>query len=365
MFLHLPLLFTLPTGAFSSGVARVSALHAKWARSSPEGALSVQCQELNALHSQCVDGANVRIPDKLATPPEQKEPFIIELLEQASDEFSTRFAESASRRTEILVVDQLEGERLLGQLLKSSQSALSEYELFNLAYRLATKYSIDIRPYLAQIDMSALTTAQKHTITATLSLSAVDYPYIWNSLVRSDILTPRDLYQRNLNHPFALHRLYSSRINGLATFFEFLRMATQDYTRKVLILQVSSTSKFDLGILSCLNATTFQTDPRFAVGIFMRGDIPWEEDPEVNENVVVCSFMPKTASMATLRPCTTGYRLHCSDARLQLYNKQIGDTFIMIQRPPAVSGYELSTSIALQKITAKVQRVVISFMLKT
>ena len=224
--------------SLSSGVARVSMLHAKWARCSPDGALSVQCQELNALHSQCVDGANIKIPDKLATPPEQKEPFILDRLEEASVEFSTRFGESASRRTEILTVDRLEGERLLGQLLKSNQSALSEYELFNLAYRLATKYSIDIRPYLAQIDMSALTTAEKHTITTTLSLSAVDYPFIWNSLVRSDILTPRDLYQRNLEHPFALHRLYSSRNNGFTTFFEFLRMATQDYTRKVLILQV-------------------------------------------------------------------------------------------------------------------------------
>ena len=213
-------------------------LHAKWARGSPDGALSVQCQELNALHSQCVDGANIKIPDKLTTPPEQKEPFILDLLEQASVEFSTRFGRSASRRTEILTVDRLEGERLLGQLLKSNQSALSEYELFNLAFRLAIKYSIDIRPYLAQINMSSLTTAEKHTITTTLSLSAVDYPYIWNSLVRSDILTPRDLYQRNLDYPFALHRLYSSRNNGFTTFFEFLRMATQDYTRKVLILQV-------------------------------------------------------------------------------------------------------------------------------
>ena len=334
-------------------------LHAKWARSSPEGALSVQCQELNALHSQCVDGANIRIPDKLATPPEQKEPFILDLLEQASDEFSTRFTESASRRTEIFSVDQLDGEGLLSQLLKSNQSALSEYELFNLAYRLATKYSIDLRPYLAHIDMSSLTTAEKYTITTILSLSAVEHPYIWNSLVRSDILTPEDHYQRNLKHPFALHRLYSSRINGLATFFEFLRTTTQDYTRKVLIFQVRSKAiTFSLCKYSCINVS-FQTDPRFSIGIFMRGNIPWDEDPEVNNNVVVCSFMPKTSSTATLRPCTAGYRLHCSDTRLQLYIKQIGDTFIMIKRPPPMSGFELSTSIALQKITATVQRVTI------
>lgn len=206
---------------------------------------------MNALHSQCVDGANIKIPDKLATPPEQKEPFILDLLEQASEEFSTSFGESASRRTEILTVDRLEGETLLSQLLKSNQSALSEYELFNLAFRLATKYSINIRPYLAQIDMSALTTAEKHTITTTLSLAKVDYPYIWNSLVRSDILTPRDIYQRNLGHPFSIHRLYSSRDNGFRTFFEFLRMATQDYTRKVLILQVPII--FSLSKLSSIN----------------------------------------------------------------------------------------------------------------
>jgi hypothetical protein len=95
----------------------------------------------------------------------------------------------------------------------------------------------------------------------------------------------------------------------------------------------------------------------------MRGNIPWDEDPEVNENVVVCSFMPNTSSWATLRPCTTGYRLHCSDARFQLYNKNIGDTFVFIKRPPSVSGFELTTSIALQKITATVQRVTMSFML--
>ena len=68
--------------------------------------------------------------------------------------------------------------------------------------------------------MFALITAKKHTTTTTLSLSAVDHPFIWNSLVvRSDILTPGDIYQRNLGHPFALHRLYSSRNNGLTTFF--------------------------------------------------------------------------------------------------------------------------------------------------
>jgi len=88
----------------------------------------------------------------------------------------------------------------------------------------------------------------------------------------------------------------------------------------------------------------------------MRGDLPWEEDPEVNENVVVCSFLPESASTVTThRPCTPGYRLHCSDIRFQLYNKEIRDTFIFIGR-----GSTPQISIALQKISHTVQRVCVS-----
>ena len=90
----------------------------------------------------------------------------------------------------------------------------------------------------------------------------------------------------------------------------------------------------------------------------MRGQIPWDEDPEVNENVVVCSFMPQSAStIPTLRPCSPGYRLHCSDYRLQLYNKKIENTFIFVNRPPAALGVDVSTSIALGNISATVKKV--------
>ncbi len=95
---------------------------------------------------------------------------------------------------------------------------------------------------------------------------------------------------------------------------------------------------------------------RFAVGVFMRGPIAWNEDPEVNENVVVCSFMPQTsATEASLRPCTTGYRLHFSDVNLQLYNKHVADTFIFMTS--AWPGADVAASIALQKISKTVQQV--------
>jgi regulator of nonsense transcripts 1 len=68
--------------------------------------------------------------------------------------------------------------------------------------------------------------------------------------------------------------------------------------------------------------------------------------------------MDKTSSnFSSYRPCTSGYRLHCSDTNFQLYDKDRANTFIFMTRPPAASGAELAVSIAVQKISARVQRV--------
>jgi hypothetical protein len=67
--------------------------------------------------------------------------------------------------------------------------------------------------------------------------------------------------------------------------------------------------------------------------------------------------------MSTYRPCTKGYRLHCSDGKLELYNKHRRDTFVYIKRPTATSDAEVSVSIALQKISSRVQQVCIGVLL--
>jgi hypothetical protein len=101
-----------------------------------------------------------------------------------------------------------------------------------------------------------------------------------------------------------------------------------------------------------------QTDERFSVGIFIRGDVPWEEDPEVNEDVAVCSFLKHAdGPLSTFKQCPRGYRLHCSDGRLQLYDRNIANTFIFLTRPAKLSGSFVTASIALQKISSSVQRV--------
>jgi len=242
------LLFLLLSGStfecpFSSaGVARVAALHAKWVRASPEGALCTECQELNALHSQSVDGARIKIPDRLTNPPDPPhgEPYILDLLEAARTAFAESFTQGAPLRDVLTSMNMEEGKGLLVELLHSQQSALSEYELITLANLLARKHDIDIRQFLNHMDLSALAVQEKYALNLTLGLAKKDpdCPEMWNSLIRSDILRPRDLYERSLGQPFSIQRLYSSKVNGLTTFFEYLRRATQEYTRKLLILKV-------------------------------------------------------------------------------------------------------------------------------
>jgi hypothetical protein len=210
-----------------------------WVKSSPKGALSPECQELNALHSQSVDGARIKIPDRLLTPPETGEPYIIDLLSEAASAFATEFIKDAPEiGTFASAISREDAEELISRLLRSKQNAVSEFEVFDLALKLARKHDISLKPYLGHLQFSALTAQQKYVVSSALGLTLEEDIYVWNSLVRSNILTARDLEQRQLNRPLPLQLLYSSNDSGMRTFWQYLRMATQDYTRKLLILKV-------------------------------------------------------------------------------------------------------------------------------
>ncbi|KAF9237759.1 RNA dependent RNA polymerase-domain-containing protein [Melanogaster broomeanus] len=307
------------------GLAKVTKLHQQWIRCSPKGAMSAECQELNALHSQAVDGARVKIPDRLLTPPAPQGNFVL-------DPFAIRFTQQVASELDPTTTSPEDAE-------DSKPKAISEYGLFNMAIAFARKFSInlyELKPYLAHLDLGALAAHEKHAISTTLGLTPVENRRLWNSLLTSDILSPRDIKERHLNRPLSMQRLYSSQEKTPSTFFQYLRIAAEQFTRKLLILK---------------------TDERFSVGIFIRGATPWDEDPEVDENVVVCSFMPQASgTLSVYRPCTVGYRLHCSDGNFQLYNKSRGDTFIFIARPPRETGQDVIASIALQKISGRVQQ---------
>jgi regulator of nonsense transcripts 1 len=192
-----------------------------------------------------VDGASVKIPERLTTPPAPPggdEAFIINRLSSAARKFAEEFTQVHRTPVTLAPDDPNVGQQLLLRLLQSTQNSLSEYELFTLVFGLSRRLGMsrnDFIPYLGYVDFGALTTSQKYAVALALDLDDRDrYPFVWNSLIRSDILTPGDLYARSLNQPFSLQRLYSSKVNGLGSFFFYLRMAINDFTRKLLVLKV-------------------------------------------------------------------------------------------------------------------------------
>ncbi|KAI0685002.1 P-loop containing nucleoside triphosphate hydrolase protein [Cerioporus squamosus] len=180
----------------------------------------------------------------------------------------------------------------------------------------------------------AVRLAQKHQLD--IRLTPQKDPYVWNSLMRSEILQPRDLEDRKLGGPLRLQKLYSSSQQGRAAFFEYMREAAENFERRLLIVK---------------------TDDRFSVGVFLRGPVAWDSDAEVDQNGVVCSFMRRRpASCQHTGKGREDIVSICGDNVLQLFDKQRANSFIFMTRPPAASGADLVTSIALNKISQRVQK---------
>ena len=225
----------------SVGLAQITKLHSQWVRCSPKGAMSPECQELNALHSQSVDGARVKIPERLRKPPAAEGKYILDILADAAEAFRTRFTEQVANELDPATTSPEDAEDVLAQLFKSKPTAVSEYELFSMAVAFARKFSInlyELKPYIAHLDFAALAAHEKHVISTTLGLSPTEHRRMWNSLLTSDILSARDIQQRQLNRPLSMQRLYSSGEKTTATFFQYLRIAFEQFTRKLLILKV-------------------------------------------------------------------------------------------------------------------------------
>lgn len=203
--------------------------------------MSPECQELNALHSQSVDGAKIRIPERLRKPPPGEANFVLDVLADAAEAFRIRFIGRVANELDPTTTSPEDADDVLAQLFKSKLQAVSEYELFSMAVAFARKFSInlyELKPYIAHLDFGALAAHEKHVISTTLGLSPIEHRQMWNSLLTSDILSARDLQQRQLDRPLSMQRLYSSREKTTATFFQYLRIAFEQFTRKLLILQV-------------------------------------------------------------------------------------------------------------------------------
>ncbi|KAI6095198.1 RNA dependent RNA polymerase-domain-containing protein [Pisolithus croceorrhizus] len=227
------------------GLTKAMNLHQQWIRASPKGAMSAECQELNALHSRAVDGARVKIPDGLLTTPTPQGKYILDVLAQAAKEYRANFGQRGAIDLDTDTTSADDAEDVLAELFKNKPNAVSEYELFNMALAFPSFPTTveELNPYLAHLDTGALAPCGRHAISTTLALTPMEHRRLWNSLMTSDILTPRDFQQCQVaNRLLSMQRLYSPAINSPVTFFQHLKIALVQFTRKLFALKVGSRS---------------------------------------------------------------------------------------------------------------------------
>ncbi|CAG8588938.1 9252_t:CDS:10, partial [Acaulospora colombiana] len=207
----------------------------------PEGAMSKECQELNALYSQCVDGAIIKIPERLRSPPTPSEPFIVDIMLDECRAFAQEWLASHSSTEKS--VDRIADEEVLTALLTSDRVTLTEFQTLQLAWRIARRSSINIKPYIPMMNFGSLSPSEKRMI-----CHAFD-------------LTPEE------------QRAYSKMIshNLHFAFNDYIPQKAKNFKRRIVIIK---------------------TDDRFCAGIFIRGDVNWDEDHIVNDNVAVFAATP-------------------------------------------------------------------------
>ena len=203
----------LTSSFVSISLGRITALHARWMRYSPKGAMCDECQELNALHSSVVDGASIKIPERLTTIPQKTddsphaaEPFVLDALHEQTRAFLEEFQQRHPEAIQMGGITQETAETMILSFLSSEKLALSEYETVTKAAALAVKHSINLLRYVSHIDFSALSVPEKYAVSIILNVTPEEAPYIWNRLV---FITFWEILNQ-ANHTFFVFRQFDS-----------------------------------------------------------------------------------------------------------------------------------------------------------
>ncbi|KAF5628976.1 nonsense-mediated mRNA decay protein [Fusarium sp. NRRL 25303] len=295
----------------NASLGKVKNLYLDWARVA--GPMSAQCQELNRLFSQCVDGNRIRIPDKLCTAPKPlpgAPPFILDLLHNHAEEWVRRLAMTQDGDLTGYDFDAV-------QLLFSRQDvAIGEFESVKLAYSWCLKSNTSLESLLHLFDFNILTADQKAWVLAHVPASAVTVGLIQNALCSSGILQPSELQQFHLDYPgIKWKRTYDASIDRLATFHEAVATNLELFQRTLIV---------------------FQPDERLSLAVYIPKKIDRSQDCLIDNAGRLFAFPHSQGPQRQARlslPTKMQYQLYCDGNIFQLFEKQRGNSWVFISRP--------------------------------
>lgn len=295
----------------NASLGKVKNLYLDWARAT--GPMSAQCQELNRLFSQCVDGNRIRIPEKLQSPPKLPDdapPFILDILHSESRDQAHSLSLSQNGDLDGYDIDAM-------QLLLSRQDvAISEFECVKLAYTWCLKNKTSFENLLHLFDFNLLTAEQKAWVLAHVPPSPSTPGLVLNALCSSGILEPNELKYFRLDYPgIQWKRMFDSSIDRLATFHDAIATNMELFHRTLVV---------------------FQPDERLSLAIYIPKKIERSQDCVIDDTARLFSFPhsqgPQTQARLSL-PTKMDYQVYCDGSLFQLYQKSKRNTWVFINRP--------------------------------
>lgn len=295
----------------NASLGRVKNLYLDWARAC--GPMSPQCQELNRLFSQCVDGNRIRVPPKLEKappPPPDALPFILDDLHDAAKQLIQH--SQALDREKALDGYDFDAVELL---LSRDEVAMSEFELLCMTSRWCRKTKVQLEDLLHLFDLNLLTSQEKAWLLQQLPPSSQTPALVLNAVCSSNLLNEDAAARFKLNHHgIQWKRIFDSSRDRLATFLDTASKTMGLFHRKLLVLRV---------------------DERLTLAIYVPKLIEPSQDCLVDDTVRLFAF-PDTQGTETQSrmslPTKMTYRLYCDDKAFQLFEGQRGNTWIYIAR---------------------------------
>ncbi|KAH1747972.1 hypothetical protein KXV52_004173 [Aspergillus fumigatus] len=295
----------------SISLGRTKKLFLAWAIL--KGAFSVECQEINRLHSLCVDGNRIKIPDRLMNVPspskEVEDSFILNVLHREAEK------ESLQKLAARGAWNRYDSSEVVETILCQPRLC-SEFRLVVLAYDWCRKNGkgqlLELLPYF---NISALTAEQRHWLLKELPPTTAYPGLVMNGLLSSDILEPQELAPFHLDYPGMRWKRIFSTADRLANLFEIFGKSFPQFHRKLLVLQIQE---------------------RLSVAIYIPQPVEMEKEAQVGVGVRVFAF-PHTQQQSNVRGrvhfTSAGYRLYYDHTTFQLYDRQRANTFIWAGQP--------------------------------
>jgi RNA dependent RNA polymerase len=297
-------LITYFAGYNNRSLGRVKKLFLGWARAL--GPHCSQCQELNRLFSQCVDGNRIKIPDVLCDPPQPSpdtEPFILDVLH---DSAAAHWENVKTNNTHIDVLDR---ETLVSIL--SSPNPLSEFELAKMTFTWCRKHHESFNEFWTFFTTANLTSDDQAWFLSELPPTARHAASVKNGLHQSNVLTRQELEAFRLDY-HALHWkcVFDSTSDPLRSLMTVVNRTFECFTKKLLVLR---------------------TDERLSVAIYFPRPLKPGEDVQVDSSVRLFAFPHTHKNRSGHRrvvPTKQNYRFYYDAMVMQLYENHRSNTFL-------------------------------------